>query len=153
MPSSQTPNYALSQWSKDDRILMDDFNADNAKIDAAIAGHEGRVAALERCAPFWGNCRIYASDYIGTGEFGKDHPSVMTFPKKPVWITILNDTGRVQVNILPEDVDYTYSAPTTNYKVFIKWNGNTVSRYANGVSAQMNQIDKRYYIIAFCPMD
>ena len=37
MPSSQTPNYQLNQWSRDDRILMEDFNADNAKIDAAIA--------------------------------------------------------------------------------------------------------------------
>ena len=38
MPSSQTPNYNLNQWSKDDRVLMEDFNADNAKIDAAIGG-------------------------------------------------------------------------------------------------------------------
>ena len=37
MPSSQTPNHQLNQWSRDDRILMEDFNADNAKIDAAIA--------------------------------------------------------------------------------------------------------------------
>lgn len=36
MPSSQTPNYNLNQWSKDDRVLMEDFNADNAKIDAAL---------------------------------------------------------------------------------------------------------------------
>ena len=33
MPSNQTPNYALNQWERDDRILMEDFNADNAKID------------------------------------------------------------------------------------------------------------------------
>ena len=34
---NHTPNYQLSQWAKSDRVLMDDFNADNAKIDAAIA--------------------------------------------------------------------------------------------------------------------
>ena len=33
----KTTNYQLNQWAKTDRILMDDFNADNAKIDAALA--------------------------------------------------------------------------------------------------------------------
>ena len=32
----QTSNYQLSQWNKTDRILMENFNADNAKIDAAL---------------------------------------------------------------------------------------------------------------------
>ena len=35
---NQTENYNLSQWAKTDRILMVDFNADNAKIDAALGG-------------------------------------------------------------------------------------------------------------------
>ena len=56
MPSNQTPNYALNQWERDDRILMDDFNADNAKIDAAIkaeadaraTGNAALRAALDR---------------------------------------------------------------------------------------------------------
>ena len=34
----KTTNYQLNQWEKTDRILMDDFNADNAIIDAALAG-------------------------------------------------------------------------------------------------------------------
>ena len=33
----QTENYALNQWNPEDRILRTDFNADNAKIDEAIA--------------------------------------------------------------------------------------------------------------------
>lgn len=33
----QTSNYQLNQWEGTDRILRTDFNADNAKIDAAIA--------------------------------------------------------------------------------------------------------------------
>lgn len=32
-----TEYYQLSLWEQDDRIQMEDFNADNAKIDAAIA--------------------------------------------------------------------------------------------------------------------
>jgi hypothetical protein len=33
----KTTNYQLNQWDETDRILREDFNADNAKIDAAIA--------------------------------------------------------------------------------------------------------------------
>ena len=48
MPSNQTPNYNLNQWSKDDRVLMEDFNADNAKIDAALQTEAGiRAAAVD----------------------------------------------------------------------------------------------------------
>ena len=32
----KTPNYRLSQWTKTDRILMEDFNADNARLEAAL---------------------------------------------------------------------------------------------------------------------
>lgn len=34
----ETGNYQLKQWEKTDRIQMEDFNADNAKIEAALAG-------------------------------------------------------------------------------------------------------------------
>ena len=33
---TKTTNYQLNQWAKSDRVMMDDFNADNAKIDAAL---------------------------------------------------------------------------------------------------------------------
>lgn len=33
---NQTANYQLNQWESTDRILMSDFNSDNAKIDAAL---------------------------------------------------------------------------------------------------------------------
>ena len=45
---NHTPNYNLSQWEAEDKVLRTDFNADNAKIDAALmAAADGR-AALER---------------------------------------------------------------------------------------------------------
>ena len=33
---NKTENYQLNQWEKTDRIMMEDFNGDNAKIDAAL---------------------------------------------------------------------------------------------------------------------
>ena len=33
---TKTTNYQLNQWAKSDRLMMDDFNADNLKIDTAL---------------------------------------------------------------------------------------------------------------------
>ena len=45
-----TEYYQLSLWEQDDRIQMEDFNADNQKIDAALAA-KSRVA-----------CGVYTGD-------------------------------------------------------------------------------------------
>lgn len=37
----KTENFQLNQWESTDRILMDDFNNDNDKIDAALASKMG----------------------------------------------------------------------------------------------------------------
>ena len=41
---NQTPNYQLSQWESTDRILMQNFNSDNAKLDAALKAHSDAIA-------------------------------------------------------------------------------------------------------------
>ena len=46
MASQQTPNYNLNQWEKTDRILMDDFNSDNEKIDTALFSKLGRAELI-----------------------------------------------------------------------------------------------------------
>ena len=33
---NQTSNYQLNQWEKNDRIMMEDFNHDNAQLEAAL---------------------------------------------------------------------------------------------------------------------
>ena len=73
---THTTNFNLSQWAKSDRIQMADFNADNAKIDAALA-------AL--------NSRFYFTTYTGDGASTR----TFTFPHKPlaVFITRGNATG------------------------------------------------------------
>ena len=39
MSTNHTPNFNLSQWEETDKVLRTDFNADNAKIDAALFCH------------------------------------------------------------------------------------------------------------------
>lgn len=45
MASNQTANYQLNQWSESDRVLRTDFNADNEKLDAALASMSTQIAA------------------------------------------------------------------------------------------------------------
>ena len=42
----QTEQYGLNQWELTDRIRMADFNTDNAKIAAALAGKTGRLEKI-----------------------------------------------------------------------------------------------------------
>lgn len=44
MATNYTTNYQLNQWEPTDQVLRTDFNADNAKIDAALAG---KLTAVE----------------------------------------------------------------------------------------------------------
>lgn len=81
----QTTNYQFSWWDGTDRILMEDFNADNAKVDAALkAEAEARQAAgaaeAAARAARTGNCQIYTTSYVGTGKWGTGGPNSVTFP-------------------------------------------------------------------------
>lgn len=42
-----TENYQLNQWEKSDRVLMEDFNADNAKLDTALVVVQQQMEALK----------------------------------------------------------------------------------------------------------
>ena len=72
MPTNHTPHYNLSQWERDDRILMDDFNADNAKIDTALKALAG---TLDRK----GNCQLYVTSYAGNGLTGPANARSLSF--------------------------------------------------------------------------
>ena len=64
---NHTTNYALNQWSRTDQVRMDDFNADNAKLDAALAAQAGTLAAHTEALSKLGNCRVHLTSYMGTG--------------------------------------------------------------------------------------
>ena len=55
MATNHTTNYELSQWLSADQVLRTDFNADNAKIDAALAETAAAVP------------RIAVGSYTGSG--------------------------------------------------------------------------------------
>ena len=60
-----TSNYNLSQWAGEDRILREDFNADNAKIEAAILGANEAAAAATASG-----LKIIYGSFSGDGTTG-----------------------------------------------------------------------------------
>lgn len=42
----KTETYELNQWEASDRIRMEDFNADNAKLEAALLGKPGKLELI-----------------------------------------------------------------------------------------------------------
>ena len=95
-----TQNYQLSRWEKDDRIMMEDFNADNEAIDAAIAAKadaEDVTALAESVNAALGsgghNCRIAYGSYTGTGKFGSGNPNILTPGFTPVLVLIHDDNN------------------------------------------------------------
>ena len=44
---NKTANFQLTQWEKTDRIMMEDFNRDNAAIDAALKSNADKAAGLQ----------------------------------------------------------------------------------------------------------
>ncbi|MCI9155848.1 MAG: hypothetical protein HFF44_02770 [Lawsonibacter sp.] len=155
MPSNQTPNYQLSQWEKSDKVLMEDFNADNAKIDAAIKAEadarSSQVAVLNAGLSKKGNCQIWTTTYVGTGGYGAATPVTVTFPSKPVLATIAGG-GRV----LPLITGYGMYSVTGDvvYGLGGYWDGNTVTFYASSNAQQaLNEKGQIYTVVAFLAAD
>lgn len=51
MSTNHTTNYNLCQWEPTDPVVRTDFNADNARLEAALSSLEERVAELYRAVP------------------------------------------------------------------------------------------------------
>ena len=66
---THTTNFNLSQWAKSDRIQRADFNADNAKLDAALAVR---------------SCQLYTTTYTGNGVSVS-----LNFPHQPVAVFVI----------------------------------------------------------------
>ena len=159
-----TQNYQLSRWEKDDRIMMEDFNADNEKIDAALAAKADAedvtalgetVAAVAAGLGSGGsNCRIICGSYIGTGTYGAASPTSLTTGFAPV-LVIVQDTEHVgydpAILIRGMTVGRNNLGKST---LAVSWRDDGVSWYTTNTSAnlpatiQMNTADQTFYYAA-----
>ena len=140
---NQTENYQLSLWDPEDRIQRTDFNADNAKIEAALADH---AEALAGC----GNCQIYTTTYTGTGTYGEGNPTSITFPVQPVLAFIFTNSGSF-LFLTPESQWAMIHKGNAATSLFVSWSDKTVSWYSSNANDQLNAANNVYRIVAFYP--
>lgn len=73
----RTEHYQLCLWEKDDPVLRTDFNENNEKLDAILAGQ----------------LQFAAGEYTGDGKAGKEHPNRIEFPFKPLLVVVNDPTS------------------------------------------------------------
>lgn len=167
MPTNHTPNYSLSQWEPNDQVRRTDFNADNAKIDAALKAADARadalaeskadVTALELLAKTvtsqsstlndygqlmnrLGNCRISSKTFSGGGGSAR-----LTFPGRPLVVFVLGETASLTMAYgLSKAIARAGGAYAA---VDVTWDGRSVSWTGSG-SVNCNTYGMSYVAIA-----
>lgn len=131
MATNHTTNYALNLWEPQDDFLREEFNENAQKIDAALTAHDTALAKR-------GNCRIITGSYVGNGEYGKNHPTTITFPKQPIFVFVMSPsffTCLIYGFELASSTSYHfYGQPLT-----LTWSGNKLTYYATDQYGQMNE--------------
>ena len=71
MATNQTANYDLNQWLSTDQVLRTDFNADNAKLDAALGALNRSKADSAQLAAAVGRVSDLESSRATKAELGE----------------------------------------------------------------------------------
>ena len=144
MSTNYTENFDLCQWEPTDPVIRTDFNADNAKIDAALAALESARADLEQASV----TLAYYTGWLATTRMREEQTGI------PQWAmigeTFLSSAGMtmtggvtIQNNTLTltgAGKTGTMSAPAlavfgTNWsqaRLWVHYNGGTVTPTLNG---------------------
>ena len=90
---NHTTNYQLNQWAKSDQVLMEDFNADNAKLDAALA-QKADASALAALTTLVGTpLKLAAGSYTGDGA----ETQVIPLPFTPKAVYVCSEYGATYI--------------------------------------------------------
>ena len=158
MAANQTTNYQLNQWEPTDQVLRTDFNTDNAKLDAALAGKvdqadlehlesavdtlTGATASLSTTH----NGRVYTSSYTGNGSASK----TLSFPARPMLVNIMGMNHWLCAVQGSNIGSGRYLDGGGGEAVTVSWSGHnmTVSSPSSDASYICNWSGERYAVIA-----
>ena len=148
---NKTANFQLTQWEKTDRIMMEDFNRDNAAIDAALKSSADGVAALQTALAGAGNCEIGMISYTGTGKNGDSNPTTVTFPKMPAGFFLCGAETYLVVRGGDDHACMIYYTGSTTYvsQMQVSWKGNQFQISSSKPTYQLNEEGVPYWGLAF----
>ena len=139
-----TTNYQLNQWDAQDAIKRTDFNADNAKIDAAIAAVAASVSNLIVTGTYKGTTTTTEPTVTQTISLGFQPRFLLVRSVGYKGSTYSGDTGWDTENIgfaTPEHGHYIYGV---NQVIQITEDG----FIAGGTSAKFNNSGSTYAYLA-----
>ena len=140
---TKTTNYQLSQWAKSDRVMMDDFNADNTKIDAALKANADTAAAASAAVALCGNCAVQHITYTGTGSTVRQ----FTFAHKPLMLTVFGDN--VYFFAVQGAEDATSRRGGSGAAICsVTWEGKSASWTNDDLTMMCNAANQTYQLIA-----
>ena len=139
MSTNKTQHFGLSQWQSTDPIRVADFNADNLKIDDALAAR----------------AQLATGSYTGTGKFGSANPNTLTFPFEPKFVFVTHQSGewyrQTLAGIRGMKQAYVYSGLFNGDQLktaSIFWDRNTFWWYSSQAFFQLNNSGETYFYIA-----
>jgi len=142
----QTANFQLSQWETTDRIQMEDFNADNQKVDQALA-------ALAAASLFHGNCSIYTTTYRGSGGSGSTAGQCrLTFPRAALFVMV-GGSDRAGVCVGKGVMFLMTSGGVSPATTTWSEDGKTLNWYYMNSMDQLNGSGKTYTVTAIMAAD
>ena len=129
MASNYTPEYGLNQWSLEDSVIMEEFNADNRNIEQALL-------ELKAALP-----KFQTGSFTTTEYHGKDNPFSYTFDFPPKVVFLVQEE-KLSANLAPTvllrgitNMVCSYdSGSNTDFKpeqMTLTWDENTVTWYTN----------------------
>ena len=176
MASKYTEHYDLCQWEATDAVQRVEFNADNAKVDAALAGlaaevsskadqtaldtlagqmtQKADVSALEQVEVTIP--KLVAGSYTGDGGEGEEHPCTLDFTdslgRPPMLVVIRQEnggyTGLILVRGMVESNNHFTNSYLSGSSNTVQWSGNQVTWYAKSSEGQMNDYQTQYRYFA-----
>lgn len=152
---NKTANFQLTQWEKTDRILMEEFNSDNEKIDTALKSNADKVAALQTALASCGNCKIVYGTYTGNGKYGSANPNKLTFSGKPVLVIVQAQNNSTNFDFHLRMIrGCNWAVGDRNnysYTNSVAWGENFVSWTNDNAETQFNLQGSVYSYIALIP--
>lgn len=143
-----TQNCRLNQWEAADKVQRTDFNADNAKIDAALAAQAQTLTAQGVELARKGNCQVSMYTYTGTGTYGADAPTVITFPEGTFLLCIIS--GTVLRPLLPGITSMIWSVPSGGHTTSsITWTATSMSISSQQSSDYQFNGTHQYAVLSF----
>ncbi|MBR3987845.1 MAG: hypothetical protein IKK10_00895 [Clostridia bacterium] len=145
MPSTnKTTNLSLNQWAENDRPMRNDFNSDNAKLDAVVGSHinNGNIHVTAEEKEYLRDSHMVYM-YTGTGESSK----TITLTEKFRYFSVFaNNKPFADGNKMYSAIGYVGLGSTLGLSLSASGTGFTVSQ---NDTACLNETGVQYKVIMF----